>query len=149
MLDPKLVSLHKHWVTADAVKQAVNVKIKVNKDFSEIFLQQAELHSVFQRLSVLYALIYVVVEGFVELKCEDADVEKLLSQVDYVDTLRLFRNATFHYQKEPISAKALKFLELEESEIWIQKLHHSFGKYFERALPINEMLAKLKARQGI
>lgn len=66
-------------------------------------------------------------------------VELLDDKVDnlilspHTDKLRLFRNATFHYQKEPISPKLLQFLGSEEeaTEKWIQELYKELGRYFK------------------
>tara|TARA_R110000764_G_C11017266_1_gene383843 strand:+ start:92 stop:529 length:438 start_codon:yes stop_codon:yes gene_type:complete len=145
MLDSKLVSLHKHWITADAIKQVVSSKVDVEAGLPEELQKLAESHSIFQRLTVLYSLLYVVVEGYRELKYENEIIDSLLAQDDYVDALRLFRNAIFHYQKQPIPEKAMKFLELKESELWIHKLHRSFGSFFEKELPIGETINQLKA----
>lgn len=142
----KLVALHKHWINADAIKQVVMIKIGGDSsNLSYEIRQLAEIHSSFARLSVLYGLIYVVIEGYKELKYTNEQIDTLLAQDDFIDALRLFRNATFHYQKKPISEKALKFLELEESEIWIRELHIAFKLFFEKELPIKEMLEKINA----
>ncbi|GKW49138.1 hypothetical protein [Halomonas sp. NCCP-2165] len=87
----------------------------------------------------------MVVEGCRELKCVNQKVDELLSQENFVDALRLFRNATFHYQKFPIPEKAMKFLELPESEHWVRELHKAFKMFFEAELPIKEALDKLNA----
>lgn len=141
----ELISLHKHWLNADAVKEVLKAKIGGGHDLPEALAELAEFHSSFARLSVLYGLIYVVVEGYRELKCSNERVDELISQEDFVESLRLFRNATFHYQKQPIPEKAMKFLELPESEIWIRNLHQAFKAYFESVLPIKETLDKLNA----
>jgi hypothetical protein len=144
-MDLKLISLHKHWLNADAVKQVVAKPIGDNNGLPDDLTALAEMYSSFSRLLVLYGLIYVVVEGYRELKTTNAKIDELISQEDFVDSLRLFRNATFHYQKQPIPEKALKFLELPESENWIRELHSSFKEYFEDNLPIKEMLKELNA----
>lgn len=141
----ELISLHKHWLNADAVKEVVATRIVEEHGLPEALAEFAELHSSFARLSVLYGLIYVVVEGYRELKCVNPKVDELLSQEDFVDALRLFRNATFHYQKSPIPEKAMKFLELPESEHWIRALHQAFKNFFEAELPIKETMEKLNA----
>lgn len=141
----ELISLHKHWLNADAVKNVVTAKIGGDHGLPEGLAEYAELHSSFARLSVLYGLIYVVVEGYKELKYANPKVDELLSQEEFVDALRLFRNSTFHYQKNPIPEKALKFLELSESESWIKALHLAFKKFFEAELPIKEIMDKLNA----
>lgn len=117
-------------------------RIGGSTDLSDELAQLAEIHSSFARLSVLYGLIYVVIEGYKELKYEDEKIDRLLAQNDFVDSLRLFRNATFHYQKKAIPEKALKFLELEESETWIGELHIAFKLFFEKELPMKEILEK-------
>lgn len=141
----ELISLHKHWLNADAVKNVVTAKIGGDHGLPEGLAEYAELHSSFARLSVFYGLIYVVVEGYKELKYANPKVDELLSQEEFVDALRLFRNSTFHYQKNPIPEKALKFLELPESENWIKALHLAFKKFFEAELPIKEIMDKLNA----
>lgn len=139
----KLVALHKHWINADAIRQVVMTKIRGGNELSDELKQLAEMHSSYARLSVLYGLIFVVVDGYKELKYTNDKIDNLLTQDDFVDALRLFRNAIFHYQEEAISKKALKFLELEESETWIRELHIAFKLFFEKELPIQEMLEKI------
>lgn len=141
----RTISLHKHWLNADAVKEVVATKIEGDHGLPEGLAEFAELNSSFARLSVLYGLIYVVVEGYKELKCTNPKVDELFSQEDFVDALRLFRNSTFHYQKNPIPQKTMQFLELIESENWIRALHLAFKIFFEAELPIKEMMDKLTA----
>jgi hypothetical protein len=38
-------------------------------------------------------------------------VDELLVENEYADSLRLFRNVTFHYQESPLSTKFMTFLE--------------------------------------
>jgi hypothetical protein len=140
----KLVSLHKHWLNADAVKQVVTQKICKDSNIPIDLINLAEIHSSFARLSVLYGLIYVVIEGYTELKYSNNKVDGLLAKDDFVDALRLFRNSIFHFQKQPIPEKVLKFLELNESEVWIRELHNAFRQFFEDELPIKEMLEEIK-----
>lgn len=139
----ELIALHKHWLNADAVKEVVTTKIRGEHGLPEDLAAFAEIHSSFARLSVLYGLIFVVVEGYRELKYVNKKVDELLAQENFVDALRLFRNATFHYQKSPIPEKAMKFLELPESEHWVRELHKAFKTFFEAELPIKETLDKL------
>ncbi|MGU5717584.1 hypothetical protein [Aeromonas taiwanensis] len=141
----KLISLHKHWLNADAVKEVVTTKIGGDHGLPVGLTEFAEIHSSFARLAVLYGLIYVVIEGYKELKCTNPKVDELLSQEYLVDALRLFRNSTFHFQKDPIPEKVMKFLELTESEHWIRALHLAFKQFFEVELPIKEMMDTLNA----
>jgi hypothetical protein len=78
-----------------------------------------------------YSGIYLVIEGWKNLNLKDDRVEKLLES-PFVDRLRLFRNATFHYQKEPISWKHLQFFgtEEEETEVRLNELYREFEPFF-------------------
>jgi len=85
-----------------------------------------------------YSGIYLVIEGWKDLGLKDDRIEKLIES-PFVDRLRLFRNATFHYQKEPISWKHLQFFgtEEEQTEIWLNDLYREFERFFaENTLPI-------------
>jgi hypothetical protein len=139
-----LVSLHKHWLNADALRQVYQTRVPDYDHFSKEMAEFAQMYSSFARLSVLYGLIYVVIEGYQELGCKHKVVDELLSKEEFVDALRLFRNSTFHYQKKPVSEKMLTFLNLEESEIWIRRLHSAFQQFFEETLPIEETLNEFK-----
>lgn len=63
---------------------------------------------------------------------QDEKVDKLIVSGP-TGKLRLFRNATFHYHKEPLSTKLLQFLGTEEeaTEKWIVELYTEFGRFFK------------------
>lgn len=67
-------------------------------------------------------------------------LDALLEKDEYVDQLRRFRNAIFHFQKHPINEKLLDFLEAEDSEYWIRALHKEFELFFLQTLPIKEQM---------
>ncbi|MBN8693890.1 MAG: hypothetical protein J0L69_11900 [Bacteroidetes bacterium] len=78
-----------------------------------------------------YSGIYLVIEGWKELKLSDEKIDKLISS-PYLERLRRFRNATFHYQKEPLSMKHLDFFgtEEEKTEVWLNEVYNEFERYF-------------------
>lgn len=147
----KLVALHKHWCAADSVKQFVSADVPVSTlqtgeaHLPDELLSLGQFYSQFLRLSIWYALLYVVIEGYRDLGQKDVSIEELLVQGDFVGTLRRFRNATFHYQEDPVTEKLLGFLEAEESETWIRQLNSAFQTFFERELPIKEMLEEMES----
>lgn len=142
----EIISLHKYWITADAVKQVIFAEINLGKDIGlpDYLIDLGKFHSSFARLFVLYGLICVVIEGYKELKLIDEEIDSLLKKQEYVNTLRLFRNSVFHYQKDPIPEKGLKFFEAKGGEEWIRKLHKAFELFFLNRLPIKETLDKIK-----
>ena len=110
----------------------------------ESMLALAQMHSSFMRLSVWYALLYVVIEGYREVGKKDDAIDKLLFDEPLVDMLRRFRNAMFHYQADPFSEKLLDFLQAEKSTEWSRQVNAAFKAFFERELPILETLERLK-----
>ena len=62
----KLIALHKHWLAADAVKQFLFASIPVDdkNTLPEDLVEVAQAWSAMLRLEVFYALMYVVIEGY-------------------------------------------------------------------------------------
>jgi hypothetical protein len=109
-----------------------------------MFASLGDAMSMFSVLSVWYALLYVVIEGYQGAKLHDKAIDELLAQEDYVSALRRFRNATFHYQGDPIPKKVMEFLTAPESEIWIRNLNGAFDRYLTHELHIAEDLERWK-----
>lgn len=89
-----------------------------------------------------YSGIYLVIEGWQELKLTDPKIDELLDS-PFVDRLRRFRNATFHFQKQPLSPKHFQFFGTEEeaTEKWLNKLYAEFERFFrENTIPVPEPL---------
>ncbi|WP_316841395.1 hypothetical protein [Pedobacter gandavensis] len=77
--------------------------------------------------SYWYSSIFIVIEGYTDLKIKNEEIDKLLENKVFVDQLRLFRNATFHYQKDLYNAKFTGIDDSNEFITWINKLHKLFG----------------------
>ena len=89
-----------------------------------------------------YSGIYLVIEGWRELGLADDRIDELLES-PYVDRLRRFRNATFHFQKQPLSMKHFEFFgtEEEQTEVWLNKLYREFERFFKaNTLPLPDAL---------
>src|SRR6266545_8081968 len=138
-----LLSLHRHFLAADAVKQFVSADLPVaakTQHSPQNILDLGQFWSSVLRLQVFYALMYVVIEGYRELGCEDPEVDALLSNSDFVEAFRRFRNANFHFQEDPFSAKLVEFLDAEGSERWTHDLYVALKAFFEKQLPIAEFV---------
>ncbi len=147
MADIKIAVLHKHWLHADSINARMRASVREAKEagISPDVLHFAESHSLFLALSVWYALLYVVVEGYCELKLKDKKIDALLLNETNVQLLRRFRNAIFHYQQEPFSEKLLGFLQEKDTEKWMRDLNLAFKLYFERELKIEELMEEVAA----
>jgi hypothetical protein len=70
--------------------------------------------------------LYVVAEGYQDLKLTDPALEILLAD-EYLASLRQFRNGTLHYQRDP--RKQVQFI-THERFVWAESLHKAFDRFF-------------------
>ena len=146
-MTPQMLALYCHWLRASAIMQNIfcfEKDIPNTEDLPPDFLQMAKMQSSILSMEVYYALLYVVVEGYRDMGYKAQSIDELLIKEEYVEQLRRFRNAIFHFQNTPISEKLLNFLEAKDSEHWIKKLHAVFEKFFHANLPVRNILAALK-----
>lgn len=145
-INPDIITLYKYYVYA--VQMRIEFRKEANADWLKMMSDNYNAIALFFYsppgifFSYSYSGIYLVIEGWKELKLKDEKIDRLISS-PYVERLRLFRNATFHYQKEPISWKLIQFFGTEEegTEKWLNELYAEFGRYFKQnTLPIPEDL---------
>lgn len=148
----QLVALHKHWIAADSVNYHLRRSARVDEaddaGFPKAFEDMAKAMTIFSALGVWYSLLQVVVEGYVELRLRDEKLDEILSNSDNVKALRRFRNATFHYQEDPLSQKILEFILADGSEVWINDLNRAFKSFFERQLNLQAVVAAIVEAGG-
>lgn len=77
--------------------------------------------------AVWFASLYVVIEGWRELKLTDSEIDTLLES-EHVDSLRVFRNATFHFQSH--DRKHQQWFD-DARWNWAQRLMLAYRRYFE------------------
>lgn len=112
-----------YWLRADvmhslvlATEDAWLEDAKANKEKFETYI------------AFWLSALYVVVEGFKELKL-DATQVPAISDPPRMKTLKLFRNGCFHYQRN--YKKFAPFLSGDlEAFDWAEELHMQFGAYF-------------------
>ena len=120
--------------------------VRTHDDLLDEAIERGQLHSIAMRVGVFYGLLYVVVEGYQDLKYQDSAIDALLKKTHYTAALRRFRNATFHFQEDPFSPKLSEFLEAKDSEVWAKQLHVAFKTFFEKnsAYPRSSQLARFR-----
>jgi hypothetical protein len=82
----------------------------------------------FMYMSYWYGMLYVVIEGWRELKLSDPTIDPLL-QSPHVHLLRRYRNGVFHFQEKYWSDKVIGFVGTPESGRWIRELHEAIGEF--------------------
>jgi hypothetical protein len=141
-----LMALQGHWLRADAVKQRMLTNVEQRGKGPELpdDLEAIGQHeSKVMMVTVFYGLIYVVVEGYRELQLKNETIDALLANGDFVDHLRRFRNAVFHFQNVPLDERLVKFFATPDSEVWIRELFRAFDRFLMKELPVVEDLQRM------
>lgn len=140
-LRPEIITLYKYFGCAahmrDLFRRAVTPEtLKEITDEKRLMLFLCSPPGIYLLYS--YSGIYVVIEAWNELKLSDPKIDALLTS-PFVDKLRRFRNATFHYQSEPLNLKHLEYFgtEEEKTEVWLNELYRELERFFgENTLPV-------------
>ena len=87
----------------------------------------------FGAMSYWFSSLYVVIEGWRDLKLVDPEIDVLLADKKKVDELRLYRNATFHYRPKLLDKKFMGLMsgDAQETTDWLTKLHVAFERFFD------------------
>jgi hypothetical protein len=80
-------------------------------------------------LSYWYAALYVVVEGWHELKCQDLEIDHFLTSPN-VQHLRRYRNGVCHFHRKYLDERFLEITASADSVQWVRSLNDSFGRFF-------------------
>jgi hypothetical protein len=124
--DDKIITLHRYFIWANRMRthfDSLLLKDKTKVD-SKLSIE------LFMYMSYWYAGLYVVIEAWRDLELTDTRIDELLKSPN-VDLLRIYRNATFHYQEEYEDKKFRAFMEKGMAAVmWIRSLNSEFGSYF-------------------
>lgn len=82
-------------------------------------------------MSQWYASVWVVIEGWRELKLKDDTIDCLLEEYsDYCTLLRQYRNCIFHYQEKMTDKRLIALFEKgKESVLWLHVLWQEFQRF--------------------
>ena len=80
-------------------------------------------------MSYWYGSLYVVIEGWKELRFSDIVIDSLLLDPK-VEQLRLYRNGAFHFQKNYWDHRFKEFIAMEGAAGWVRKVTCEFGRWF-------------------
>lgn len=137
-----IVSLHRYFIWSEQmnalfkllVPQALHATSFLNEDFIASVMY----------MSYAYATLYVVIEGWNELKLTDPAVDDLLKSPN-VDLLRRFRNGAYHFQPEYFDERMTDFTAGGAQAIaWISSLQRAFKQYFDTWFLTHDLEGQLK-----
>ncbi|HEX8843958.1 MAG TPA: hypothetical protein VF791_04915 [Pyrinomonadaceae bacterium] len=127
--DPRLDNvgaLSRYFIWADKMRHDFQNLVMNRGNLDEFtFLEHSHIY-----MSYWYGALYVLIEGWRDLGLKDEKIDGLIGS-PYVDLLRRYRNAVFHFQKK-FSDKRFMDLMLagKESVEWVSALHREFGRFF-------------------
>lgn len=127
--DSQLVALYRYYVWANNMRVHFEDTLKRT---GAVDITSPDGFYVAMYMSLWYGCLYIVIEGWRGLGLENREIDALLGSPN-VDLLRIYRNATFHYQKDYLHEKFMTFLrEGEATATWVREIHNAFAAYFAR-----------------
>lgn len=140
--DP-LVALYRYFIIASRTRGGLK-RIQDSQDYKQKQYSLSTNDFVIYLLSgppslyfIWCGLLYVVVEGYRELKLKDSAVDSLLADSQRIEVLRRCRNGMFHFQKDYFDPRFIgPLLDLFFTE-WAVRLTKALGVCI-----MNELQAK-------
>jgi hypothetical protein len=125
----KVFSLHRYFVWCAEMRehyQQVGMQVSPTPSFFE----NENAGRAFMYLSYWYAGLYVVCEGWQELKLSGPEIDALL-QSPYVEILKRFRNGVYHFQADYFDKRFMTALALgKDFDEWVESLAYALARYF-------------------
>lgn len=131
MTTDSLITLHRYYIWANKLRVDFQ---NILKNKNKISKAEYEIESLMY-MSLWYGMLYVVIEGWLELKFKDQVIEDLLKS-KYTNLLKQYRNGVFHFQKK---YKDEKFEDLDKEKDavkWIVDLNKELGRFFLEKLKV-------------
>ena len=80
-------------------------------------------------MSYWYGGLYVVCEGWAELKLSDQKIDALMQHPNLA-LLKRYRNGAFHFQKDYFDARFYEFQSDKSSVTWVRSLSDELSRWF-------------------
>lgn len=138
-----IMSLYSYWVDCNDLLYFAHNEFSNQAISSRPLDGYTNLYQCFHRKVISYALLYVVIEGYLELKLEDSEIDVLLMKDGYVSSLKKLRHSKFHFQKNTFeTTKLWNFVNEHVSEIWISELHKAFERFLIKQPELIRFMSK-------
>jgi hypothetical protein len=132
---PPIVVLHRYWIHANAMRIHFEEELRkkppntsdqkdARKIFGDAVMYAADKRGTF--ISYCYGALYVVIEGWKQLRLTDAKIDRLISSPN-VRLLKKYRDGVFHFQRNYFDDR---FVDFFRSQDWVRAIHSELGRYF-------------------
>jgi hypothetical protein len=126
----KVFSLHRYFLWCAEMREHYR-QIAKQVSPTASFFENESAGRVFMYLSYWYAGLYVVCEGWQELKLSDSEIDALL-QSPHLEFLKRFRNGVYHYHADYFDERFMDaFARGEDFDRWAESLTFSFARHFD------------------
>ena len=126
----ELLTLHRYYIWANKFRTQFDQALDSPTDPTDPpLLWFASAKGLY--LSYWYAALYVVIEGWQRLGCEDGEIDALLISPN-VNHLRRYRNGVCHFQPTYLDDRFVELMGASDSVQWVRTLNSAFGRYFLR-----------------
>ena len=132
-MEEDLFSLHRYFIWSLRLKEVFEDALRRLGGFSQNQMNAFFVDDRGQFMSYWYAALYVVVEGYQELRLSDPEIDRLIRS-PHVELLRRYRNGVFHYQKKYFDEQFSGFMGPPETVEWVRSLSSELGRYFHEQI---------------
>jgi hypothetical protein len=123
----KVFALHRYFLQANQMRTYYDARLTAEGVAS---VEDDQWTQQWIDLCLWYACLFVVIEGWHELKLSDPVIDNLLVS-PHVDLLRRFRNGVAHYQPKYWDDRLTDFVAQGPSSAkWARELNGNFGRFF-------------------
>jgi hypothetical protein len=134
---PPVVALHRYWMHANLMRIHFEEELKkkppntTEKDPAKIVIESVRYLSDERGMfmSYWYGSLYVVIEGWRQLRLTDSKIDPLISSPN-VGLLKKYRDGVFHFQRNYFDDRFTGFVSYQDSVTWVRAIHSEFGRYF-------------------
>jgi hypothetical protein len=142
---PPIFCLHRYWIYSNRMRQFFDRALTASQQDFITFEKETEPAKVIAAagafavgpglfMSYWYGSLYVVIEGWRQLRLTDPKIDPLLLSPN-VRSLRKYRDGVFHFQRNYFDDRFLNFIKARDSVAWVRTIHSELGAYFRREIP--------------
>ena len=125
----KIFSLHRYFLWSLTMRDHHERAGKRVSPTAQFFEDEAA-NEAFMYLSYWYAGLYVVCEGWQELRLSDTEIDDLLAS-PHLEILKRFRNGVYHFQADYFDKRFMNVLALgKDFDNWVKSLTDAFVRFF-------------------
>jgi hypothetical protein len=137
---PPIMALHRYWMYANRMRNHFEAALTKSPpdtkqtDPKKVILAAMSFFATDPGIfmSYWYGSLYVVIEGWRQLRLTDPKIDPLLLSPN-VRFLKKYRDGVFHFQRNYFDYRFIGFMEKAQDSVdWVRTIHSELGEYFLR-----------------